>query len=313
MSTQSIRNIIINQISSRVSRGREQIEEESRKKIDELKDEIPSSSEEIITKLKADINLNTCSKNGKNKFDKKLNNELKKLQQIEKPLTLSQKKITSLNEKLSDIIYEKGPTGLIINLANALEPISEALRYVIAAAPIALASQVSLPGTGGPVNGLLIAQLIDKIDLGKAKIREISALIKSIPNMLNFYKNQAQEIIDKITILNTKIQESLDEINKFKLIILTLKLQFEKDCADEISSGNTGTSNTGDPGNTTGINPNNFQTPTIDDIKTIAETLYGNILDDLIKQGNTKAIERIHTITKELTEGYNISFKVIKI
>ena len=226
---------------------------------------------------------------------------------------LSQNKITKINDKLSDIINERGPTGVINSLANALKPISEALKYVISAAPIALATQISFPGTGGPVNGLIIAQLIDKIDLGKGKIREISTTISSIPNMLNFYKNQAKEITDKITELNTKIQDLLDEINKFKLIILTLKLQFEKDCADEISSGNTGISNTGDPGNTTGINPNNFQNPSIDDIKAIAETLYGNILDDLINQGNTKAIERIYTITKELTEGYNISFKVIKI
>ena len=62
-----------------------------------------------------------------------------------------------------------------------------------------------------------------------------------------------------------------------------------------------------------GLNPNNFSSPSIDDIKNIAEELYGNILDDLINKGNTKAIERIYTITKELTEGYNISFKVIKI
>ena len=71
MSTQAIRNIIISQVSFSISRGREQIEEEGRKKIDELKDEIPSSHEEIITRLKADINLNTCSEKGKEKFDKK--------------------------------------------------------------------------------------------------------------------------------------------------------------------------------------------------------------------------------------------------
>ena len=98
MSTQSIRNIIINQISSTVSRGREQIEEEGRKKIDELKSEIPSGHTEVIEKLKANINLNTCSKKGKAKFDKKLNNELKKLQQVEKPLMLSQNKITKIND-----------------------------------------------------------------------------------------------------------------------------------------------------------------------------------------------------------------------
>jgi|TARA_R110001583_G_scaffold16251_2_gene66585 hypothetical protein len=313
MSTQSIRSIITNQVSLAISRGRDQIEEEGRKKMDELKDEIPSGPEEIVENLKADINLNTCSKKGKDKFDQKVNNELNKLQQIEKPLILSQKKITRINDNLSDIINEKGAVGVINTLSDALKPISEALKYVISVSPIALASQMSLPGTGGPVNGLIIAQLIDKIDFGKAKIREISGLISSIPNMLTFYKNQAQEVVDKTQILNAKVQELLDTINKYKLIILTLKLQFEKNCTDEMSSGNTGTSNTGDPGNTTGINSNNFQSPSIDDIKEIAETLYGNILDDLINKGNTKAVERIYTITKELTEGYNISFKVIKI
>ena len=68
----------------------------------------------------ANINLNTCSKKGKAKFDKKLNNELKKLQQVEKPLMLSQNKITKINDKLSDIINERGPTGVINSLANAL-------------------------------------------------------------------------------------------------------------------------------------------------------------------------------------------------
>ena len=86
-------------------------------------------------------------------------------------------------------------------------------------------------------------------------------------------------------------------------------MQFEKDCADEMSQGNTGSSNTGnsDPQNDLSFNS------TLNDIKEISERLYGNILDDLLSQGNTKAIEKIHTITKELTEGYNISFKVIKI
>tara|TARA_B110000977_G_C11009455_1_gene467054 strand:+ start:130 stop:1068 length:939 start_codon:yes stop_codon:yes gene_type:complete len=312
MSTQSIRSIITNQVSYIISSGRDQIEEEGRKKVDELKNEI-SDPQEIIEKLKANINLNTCSKEGKEKFDKKINKELNKLQQLEKPLLKSQQKLTKLYDNLSDIVNEGGAVGVINTIAETLKPITDALRKVIAVSPVALASQMSLPGTGGPVNGLIIAQLIDKIDFGKAKITEISGLINSIPNMLNFYKDQAQEIVDKILILKNKIQELENKISKLKLFILTLKLKFEKDCADELSQGNTGNSNTGDPGNTQGINPNNFPILTIDDIKKIAEDLYGNILDDLISKGNTKAIERVYTITKELTEGYNISFKVIKI
>ena len=313
MSTQSIRSIITNQVSQIISNGKDQIEEEGRKKIDELKNEIPTNPQEITEKLKADINPNTCSKEGKEKFDKKINNELNKLQKLEEPLSKSQQKLTKLYDNLSDILDEGGAVGVINSVSKALKPITDALNKVIAVSPAALASQVSFPGSGGPVNGLIIAQLIDKIDFGKAKVREISGLINSIPNMLNFYKDQAQEVVDKILILKNKIEALENQIIKIKLFILTLKLQFEKDCADLNSQGNTGTQNTGEPGNTTGLNPNNFSSPTIDDIKNIAEELYGNILDDLIKQGNTKAIERIYTITKELTEGYNISFKVIKI
>jgi hypothetical protein len=312
MSTQSIRSIITNQVSQIISNGKDQIEEEGRKKIDELKNEIPTNPQEIVEKLKADINPNTCSKEGKEKFDKKINNELNKLQKLEEPLSKSQQKLTKLYDNLSDILNEGGAVGVINTISEALKPITDALNKVIAVSPAALASQVSVGGVGA-INGLIIAQLIDKIDFGKAKVREISGLINSIPNMLNFYKDQAQEVVDKILILKNKIEALENQIIKIKLFILTLKLQFEKDCADLNSQGNTGTQNTGEPGNTTGLNPNNFSSPSIDDIKNIAEELYGNILDDLIKQGNTKAIERIYTITKELTEGYNISFKVIKI
>ncbi len=312
MSTQSIRSIITNQVSQIISNGKDQIEEEGRKKIDELKNEIPTNPQEIVEKLKADINPNTCSKEGKEKFDNKINNELNKLQKLEEPLSKSQQKLTKLYDNLSDILNEGGAVGVINTISEALKPITDALNKVIAVSPAALASQVSVGGVGA-INGLIIAQLIDKIDFGKAKVREISGLINSIPNMLNFYKDQAQEVVDKILILKNKIEALENQIIKIKLFILTLKLQFEKDCADLNSQGNTGTQNTGEPGNTTGLNPNNFSSPSIDDIKNIAEELYGNILDDLIKQGNTKAIERIYTITKELTEGYNISFKVIKI
>ena len=172
MSTQSIRSIITNQVSYIISNGEDQIEEEGRKKLDELKNEI-SDPQEIIEKLKANINLNTCSKEGKEKFDKKINKELNKLQQLEKPLLKSQQKLTKLYDNLSDIVNEGGAVGVINTIAETLKPITDSLNKVIAVSPVALASQMSLPGTGGPVNGLIIAQLIDKIDFGKAKVAEI--------------------------------------------------------------------------------------------------------------------------------------------
>jgi len=223
MSTQTIRSIIINQVSRVISDGKDQIEEEGRKNMDELKNEIPSNPQEITEKLKADINEKTCSKEGKEKFDKKINNELSKLQALEEPLLKSNKKLTKLYDNLSDILNEEGAVGVINSVAGALQPITDSLNRVIAVSPVALASQISIGGVGS-VNGLIIAQLIDKIDFGKSKVREISGLINSIPNMLTFYKDQAQETVDKILILKNKIQTLEDNIIKLKLFILTLKL-----------------------------------------------------------------------------------------
>ena len=76
MSTQSIRSIIINQISFAISNSEGIIREEGRKKVDELKSEIPSSPEDLVDRLKADINPNTCSEEGKIKFENKIENEL---------------------------------------------------------------------------------------------------------------------------------------------------------------------------------------------------------------------------------------------
>ena len=76
MSTQSIRSIIINQISFAISNSEGIIREEGRKKVDELKSEIPSSPEDLVDRLKADINPNTCSEEGKIKFENKIDSSV---------------------------------------------------------------------------------------------------------------------------------------------------------------------------------------------------------------------------------------------
>ena len=47
--------------------------------------------------------------------------------------------------------------------------------------------------------------------------------------MLNFYKKQAQETIDKITPLNNKLLELLDEINSIEKKYQRQKIQDEKE------------------------------------------------------------------------------------
>jgi len=310
MSTQSVRNIINNQIDSLIEKARVKVEEEGKKQVTKFKEKIPTPKE-LVEKLKADINPDTCSKEGKEKFNKKIDKELDKLKRIEDILNKSNNKLQGTHQDLTDLIENNGVVKTINGITDALKPITDSLKNVIAVSPAALMSQMSLPVTGGPVSGLAIKQLSDAIDFAKALIAEFVGLVDSIPLMLNFYQNQAKEIVNKLNKIMAKIADLLDKIQKLKLYMLSLKIQFEADCAELLASGNSG----GIP--TTGITPpltsDQIYQQSLDELKIVIQQLYDDTLADLIIQGRTKAVERIFTLTKELKEGYNISFKVIKI
>ena len=69
MSTQQVRNILNTQIDSVLVMAKNRIKEESKKKLNELKEQMPTP-QEITKKLLVDINDNSCSDKGKEKFEK---------------------------------------------------------------------------------------------------------------------------------------------------------------------------------------------------------------------------------------------------
>jgi len=60
MSTQLIRNIVLNKLDPIISRSRDSAREEGRKKIQELRSKIPTP-EDLTKKLSPEINDGTCS------------------------------------------------------------------------------------------------------------------------------------------------------------------------------------------------------------------------------------------------------------
>ena len=115
MSTQLIRNIVLNKLDPIISRSRDSAREEGRKKIQELKSKIPTP-EDLTKKLSSEINNNTCSEKGQEIFNKKLDISHKKILRVKKQVDRSINKLTKNQEKLNEIINNNGPVKTINNI-----------------------------------------------------------------------------------------------------------------------------------------------------------------------------------------------------
>ena len=82
MASQQLKNRILSELDSLISRAKTQIKNEGKKKLQELKNEIPTP-QEIVEKLKAEINSDTCSDKGQEKFLKIYNTLNDNLTQLE--------------------------------------------------------------------------------------------------------------------------------------------------------------------------------------------------------------------------------------
>ena len=301
MSTQYVRNIINTQVDSLIIRAKEEIKNEGKKKIEELKNKLPTP-EEVKKKLQAEINEDSCSPEGMEKFMKiydKLYNILKKLQDIIKGAL---EKIEGIENGVKPIFEEEGPIGQISLLANTLKSsILPILQIAILAAPILLAAN------SGPTSSGQVTDVVQqKRDKAISKTKEFAGLIASIPLMIMFYKMEAEKMMNRLTPIKEKISFIDEKITKLMLFMVSLLLQFEEGCNELNNAQNDSVGNEGNP-----IVPDpNGSTP-LQQYMSLLKDQYEDIYDKLQEAGNEKALERIFKIKENLEEDYNISFKVI--
>ena len=96
MATQQIRNIINSQIDGLVNRAEREVRNEGKKKLLELKKQIPTK-EELAKKLQSYINEEACSDKGNEKFMKIYNKIDKQLNRLEVILNKSITKMEKIN------------------------------------------------------------------------------------------------------------------------------------------------------------------------------------------------------------------------
>ena len=99
MATKQVRNIINSQLDFLLNRAEKEIRNESQKQLEKLKARIPSP-QSIIDDMTVDVNNDTCSIKGSEKYDKMYNLLDNKLSNIEELLNKSLNRIDKLKEKI---------------------------------------------------------------------------------------------------------------------------------------------------------------------------------------------------------------------
>ena len=298
MSTQSARNIVRSQLDNAISRAKIKIKEEGNKKLAELKQQIPTP-QELAKKLAAEINGDTCSSEGINKFKKTFNEIINRLNLIEGICTDALTVLTNIEEKLNTIINQTsaGPIGTLNQFVSTLSGPVQILQNVIA-----LSSLLFLANSGPTSSGAAQAQIDENKRKAESKVGEYLALFTMIPLMISFYVNEARKTLAPLTFLKNKIQFIKDEVVKLKLFIIGLNLQFEAGC-DAWNSPNP-------PPPLPDLPPPPPLSPLEVYLNTMEEQ-YGDVFNQLQQSGNTLALQRVFALTSNFEEDYNISFKTI--
>tara|TARA_R110002020_G_scaffold350738_3_gene564085 strand:- start:334 stop:1269 length:936 start_codon:yes stop_codon:yes gene_type:complete len=296
MSTAAVRNILRISIGRILPRLKKRIIEEGKKKLEEYKDQL-LTHQEIIQSLKSDINSDTCNSEGKDKLHEiaeKLKETLTNIQDIvikgRDRIQEIEDKLAPLSEKLETPIPGPDPIGRINKIVDAIDPILSILQKIIIVAPGILGAQVA-----PVINGAVVWNTGSGLDLAKAKIEEYVNLFKSIPGVLNQYRRQADQLVNKITVIKDNIQGVIDKIEELKLLIIYLETKFESDCNKFFDEPNP-------PASEPSIEPPPL---TVEEITLQFETLYGELLDNLILQGDQIAIRRVFILGEDFQKVKN--------
>lgn len=300
MSSQSIRNILNAQIDNVLQQAKAEVKKQGKQKVEELRKKIPTP-QTLMEKLKTEINPDTCSEEGKEKFMAVYNKLHDGLTTVESKVDLVLNKLNNLKSKIDQILGEQGPMGVIKSFGEILKGLLTPLNIIILGAPLLLAAN-----SGPTSSGAVTDQVVDGKNKAKSLLKEYGSLILTIPTIILLYINKAKRIARDLDLAISKLSFIKDEIVKCKVLLDSLLLDFEAQCAvASYDSPNTSE----DDGVINPPNPN----VELETYVALLQEQYNDVYNFLVEQGQDKAIERIFTITENLEKGYYIQHKVINL
>ena len=288
------------EIDSLYSRAKTQLKNEGKKKLQELKQELPTP-QEVLEKLKAEINSDTCSEEGQEKFMKIYNNLNDKLTTLEDLVGTAVEALENIKNEVKPITEKKGPIGAIEEFLKNLDPIIKALTAALLVLPLAYAAN-SGPTSSGAVQN----EISKKEEMANSKVKEFAGLITSIPIVIQFYINQFKKLTRPIDQILGNLKFVQTEVIKLKMFIASLLTDFQGQCDMLANSQNP------NPNPPPVIPEPSGPTP-LDDYLNLLQTQYNDVYQQLIASGNEKAIERILHINENLENDYYLSHKIINL
>ena len=305
MATQAVRNIMNNSIAKLMPELKRRVKEEGKKKLDEIKENL-LSPEAIISALQPEINKDTCSAIGKSKFESRVDNIEKDIEEIEEQVIQGVSSLQHLEDQISPITTKAelppgtpNPVDTITGISQLLQPVVETLNIAIQAAPGILAAS-----SGPAASGTVIAGTNNNVNKAKGLTKEFNFLFKTVPRQLKHYQRMADNIYDNITNLKNKLQAILGQTEQLKSFVLYLEMDFLNKCGQLEDPSPPEDLTTGDT-----IPPQ----MSMEDLLAQIEELYGDLLNNLIAQGDQKAIERTFEINEKFERIKNTRVRTINI
>ena len=308
MASEKIRNIIKSKVNSAISLARKQVEQYGRGKLNEINKQL-EDPKTLVDVLLVNVDNNTCSDKGKNKFDKKIKVYKDKIERLQNVIDTLLSTIEKTKSKLDALIEENGILPKIDNSATELRKITNPLQIVITTIS-SLINTVGFipPPATAPSGPLILAK--DSMGIAKGKITEIDNLILSIPNMTQTYINKIRDILDEIDVVAIEAEKIQKKIVELLAYLLYVKLKFDHDC-QVLLDGSTGI--LGNNGTEPGINSGGLDKPlTLEELIALSNELAQGMLNDLISQGEDKVLEKKEELI-DIINQYKIpySYKIV--
>ena len=302
MSTESVRNLLNNKVSSVIARSKQQIKDEGKKQVLKLKQQIPSP-QELVDNLKTTPSNASCTGKGKEQFDKKHQEMLDKIDKLQQAVGKSLSKMEDIESKLKGLVNPGGVLDTINNLANTLNPIISTLNIIVLSADILvkIVGNIPLPPNGAGVPPGPIVTGNEGAKTAKGIVTELSMLILSLTLIVGIYTRKINKIIDMLSLAVSRLAMLKDQLNS------------ENGATFAGSGGQGGSGSNLINGNNIGSLADGMS---LEDLIAHTEMLYGQVLNGLKAQGDKRALERISLLQKDMKEWkqkYNISFRIINI
>ena len=283
MASTQIRNLINNNIDKVIVEARSQVKKESRKKIGEIKEKLPTPET-----LKEKFVSNACSLKAQAKIDKFYNKSSKQLTKYKDALNNAKEKLATLDNKLNKV---GGIIDTIKKILTALAAILIALEIIVRVAPAGLAAS-----SGPAASGIVIDRLGKAIDYGKAKIKEYGSLTKAILSNLPKYLEKAMIVVGLIAAAILALNVIISLIDKLLVFLEFIYAKYIENCtvADQTPINNEGLLNE----ELILANENNNLG---DGIADQMSTYYNDLLQTLNEGGYTLQAQRIYSVIDSST------------